>query len=185
MASLMAYDPATELHKMPVGEVLERLRALKVDLVVISGGEPLSQQRRLIMLLRQLGAEGIAVEMETNGTHVPGPELCQLVRRFVVSPKLSHSGDPLQRRLRPTALAAFRDCGRAEFKFVVQSVSDLDEVAHIVEQNRLTPVWIMPEGKQPSEVLSTLSEIADSVVQRRWNLTSRLHILAWGDLRGV
>jgi hypothetical protein len=27
--------------------------------------------------------------------------------------------------------------------------------------------------------------LADAVLARRWNLTARLHVLVWGDRRGV
>lgn len=185
VASPVAYRPAEELHTMPVGEVFDRVRAMGVQLVIISGGEPLSQQRRLLPLLERLRDNDIAVEIETNGTRTVAPELVPLVRRFMVSPKLAHSGDPLARRIVPAALAAFRECGGAEFKFVVQSTSDLDEVAEIVAEHQLAPVWVMPEGKDAATVLDNLAEIADAVVRRGWNLTSRLHVLAWGERRGV
>jgi 7-carboxy-7-deazaguanine synthase len=185
IASPVAYRPAEELHVMTVDEVLARLLALGVDLVVVSGGEPLSQQRRLLPLLERLQDHDVAVEIETNGTRTVSPELVALVRRFMVSPKLSHSGDPRDRRIVPAALAAFGECGNAEFKFVVRATPDLDEVAEIVTAHRLAPVWIMPEGRSADAVLSTLAEIADAVVRRGWNLTSRLHVLAWGERRGV
>lgn len=181
----MAYSPADELHALPVAEVHNRLRTLGVELVIVSGGEPLSQQRRLTALLPLLAADGIAVEIETNGTRVPNPELTRWVRRYVVSPKLSHSGDPVERRIVPAALAAFEQSEKSAYKFVVQSIADLDEVAEIVRENGLTDIWVMPEGQQRESVLRTMSDIADAVIERRWNLTSRLHVLVWGDRRGV
>jgi 7-carboxy-7-deazaguanine synthase len=185
IASSIAYSPADELHPKPVAEVHDRLRTLGVELVIVSGGEPLNQQRRLTALLPLLTADGITVEIETNGTRAPNPELTRWVRRYVVSPKLSHAGDSVERRIVPTALAAFERSGKAAYKFVVQSVANLDEVAEIVQGNRLTNIWIMPEGRRRESVLRTMSEIADAVVERRWNLTSRLHVLAWDDRRGV
>lgn len=181
----MAYSPADELHPMPVAEVRDRLCALGVELVIVSGGEPLNQQPRLTALLSLLTADRIAVEIETNGTRVPNPELTRWVRRYVVSPKLSHSGDPVERRIVSAALAAFERSGKAAYKFVVQSITDLDEVAEVVQENGLTDIWVMPEGQRRETVLRTMSDIADAVVARRWNLTSRLHVLAWDDRRGV
>jgi organic radical activating enzyme len=185
IASPVTYSPADELHPTPVAEVHHRLRTLGVELVIVSGGEPLNQQRRLTALLPLLVADGIAVEIETNGTRFPNPELTRWVRRYVVSPKLSHSGDPVERRIVPAALAAFERSGKAAYKFVVQSIADLDEVAEVVQENGLTDIWVMPEGQRRESVLRTMSDIADAVVERRWNLTSRLHVLAWGDRRGV
>lgn len=170
---------------MSAGQVVRQLREMDVDLVIVTGGEPLSQQVQLLPVLRQLHDQGIAVEVETNGTRSPRPDVQRIVRRFVVSPKLAHSGDPERRRLVPKALQAFRDSGKADFKFVVRSIGDLDEVAAIADKHRLTPIWIMPEGQTADALSHTLTTIADAVVSRRWNLTTRLHILAWGQSRGV
>lgn len=170
---------------MPTDEVVARLREMAVDLVIVTGGEPLNQQTRLIPVLRRLREQGMAVEVETNGTREPLPELRSLVRRFVVSPKLAHSGDSERHRLVPRALRTFRDSRQSDFKFVVRSASDLDEVAAIVAEHGLAPVWIMPEGQTAAALSRSLAEIADAVVARRWNLTSRLHVFAWGQARGV
>jgi 7-carboxy-7-deazaguanine synthase len=170
---------------MSADEVLAQFQEMAVDLVILTGGEPMNQQRRLLEVLRGFAAEAIAVEVETNGTRAPLPEIQELVRRFVVSPKLAHSGDPEERRIQPAALAAFQASGKAEYKFVVRSVSDLDAVAEIVQEYDLWPVWIMPEGQSADTLSRTFTAIADAVVSRRWNLTTRLHVLAWGDLRGV
>ncbi len=170
---------------MSADEVVRRLEKMDVSLVIVTGGEPLNQQARLVPVLRRLHDQGIAVEMETNGSRTPAPEVRRLVRRFVVSPKLAHSGVPERSRLVPGALRVFRDSGKADFKFVVQSGSDLDEVAAIVEKHELAPIWIMPEGQTADAISRTLTAIADAVVNRRWNLTTRLHVLAWGLSRGV
>jgi 7-carboxy-7-deazaguanine synthase len=170
---------------MATEDVLDAVLRLDVDLLVVSGGEPLNQQRQLVPLLRALRDRQITVEVETNGTQRPLPELVELVRRFVVSPKLAHSGDPARRRLVRDALMAFQDSGKADFKFVARSAVDLHEVAEVVDNHGLTRIWIMPEGKTSDEVRTTLREIADATVLRRWNLTGRLHVFAWGDARAV
>ena len=72
----------------------------------------------------------------------------------------------------------------AVFKFVACEPSDLDEVAVIIEECGLTDVWIMPEGTDAATLLGRSTELADDVVKRGWNLSSRLHILLWGDVRG-
>ncbi|MFJ5222044.1 7-carboxy-7-deazaguanine synthase QueE [Streptomyces sp. NPDC088400] len=181
----VAHDPRRELTPMPWTEVRDRLLGYGVPLIVISGGEPLSQQRRLLPLLRALKAAGKAVEIETNGTVVPQAEVIELGVRFNVSPKLAHSGDPESRRLVPEALSAFAAVPETAFKFVCRDTGDLDEVASVVDRYGTNPVWIMPEGQLPSEVAGHLAALGDEVVSRGWNLTTRLHVAVWGDRRGV
>jgi len=178
------YDPAVELRSVPVHEVLAELDAMAPDRVVVTGGEPLVQQRRLVPLLEGCRARGWPVEVETNGTIVPRPEVAGLVAQWNVSPKLANSGVSGPTRIRPDALRALAGTGRAVFKFVVADPAELDEVATLVAAHDLAPVWIMPEGTDPTTVLGRARSLADPVLARDWNLTTRLHVLLWGDERG-
>lgn len=169
---------------MPAVEVIDRLVSLDVPLVVISGGEPLSQQSRLVTVVHRLVELGRRVEIETNGTLAPIPDLIRPGVRFCVSPKLGHAGDPRHRRIRPAALVEFRATGAAAFKFVCASERDLEEVWELASKLDLAPIWIMPRGRTPEEVLTATRRVAAGAVARGWNLTTRLHILAWRDERG-
>lgn len=181
----VAHDPRRELVAMAWRDVLARLLAFDVPLVVVSGGEPLNQQTRLLPLLRALRGAGRSVEIETNGTVAPRPELADLGVRFNVSPKLAHSGDPAERRLVPEALRALADVPGTVFKFVCRDSQDLDEVASVERRFGTRPVWIMPEGRTAATVGRHLAALGDEVVARGWNLTTRLHVVVWGDKRGV
>jgi len=175
------YDPAVELHEMPVDEVVVRLDSMGIDMVVITGGEPLLQQQRLVPLVHAMNERGWRVEVETAGTIAPALEVDQ----WNVSPKLANSGNPLERRYKPDVLGAFEATGRAVFKFVVCEAADLDEVASMVDECGLTNLWIMPEGTDAATLEKRSAVLADEVVRRGWNLTTRLHILLRGDRRGV
>ncbi|MER6912677.1 7-carboxy-7-deazaguanine synthase QueE [Streptomyces sp. NPDC000594] len=181
----VAHDPGKELRAVPWREVYEELRAFAVPLVVVSGGEPLNQQKRLLPLVRALRADGCLVEIETNGTVAPSAELIRLGVRFNVSPKLAHAGDPATRRLVPDALRALAEVPGTAFKFVCRGTADLDEVAEIERRYGTSPVWIMPEGRTADDVERRLSALGDETVARGWNLTTRLHVAVWGDRRGV
>lgn len=179
------YNPREELHRRSVREVGEELIAFGVGLIVISGGEPLGQQNRLVPLVELLVARGLEIEIETNGTHAADPALVAAGVRFNVSPKLSHSGDPAHRRIVPHALRSLAATRNTTFKFVCRDVDDLREVGFLVEEFRLGSVWIMPKGQTSVEVNRHMAELADAVIARGWNLTTRLHTLLWGDTRGV
>lgn len=157
---------------------------MRPDVVVVTGGEPLLQQGRLVPLLEACAARGWWVEIETNGTIAPDDHLLALVRQWNVSPKLANSGIRLDTRIRADALAALRSTGTAVFKFVVTQPADLEGVAELVDAHDLGPVWIMPEGTDPSTLLEHARALAGPVLDRGWNLTSRLHVLLWGDERG-
>lgn len=177
------YDPTQELRRVPVATVLEQLRAMAPELVVVTGGEPLLQPGGLVPFLEGCAAHDWPVEIETNGTIAPPERILALVTQWNVSPKLANSGVSINRRLRPEVLAALRETGASIFKFVVTEEADLDEVAALVEAHRLEPVWIMPEGTDPATLLEHARQLAEPVLDRGWNLTPRLHVLLWGDQR--
>lgn len=106
------------------------------------------------------------------------------VELFVVSPKLAHSGVVSDKRIVPTALSALAASGKAQWKFVATGITDLDEIAGLAEEFGLAPVWVMPQGTTPVDVLNGQRILADAVLTRGWNLSTRLHILLWGDERG-
>lgn len=178
------FDPAVELSRSSVRAIVAHLEAMTPEIIVITGGEPLLQQRRLVPLVEACAALGWPVEIETNGTIVPDERLVELVHQWNVSPKLVNSGVARDSAIRPGALGALVATGRAAFKFVVASEADLDEVAVLVQAHNLGPVWIMPEGTEPTALLERSRELAQLVIERGWNLTSRLHVLLWGDERG-
>jgi 7-carboxy-7-deazaguanine synthase len=178
------YDPTVELHHAPVAAVVDQLAGMAPEIVVVTGGEPLLQQRRLVSLLRACADHGWDVEIETNGTRVPDSALVPLVRQWNVSPKLANSGVAVQERIRPAALAALRATGRAVFKFVVVDESDLDEIGDLADEHDLRPVWVMPEGTDAATLTGRARRLAQPVLDRGWNLTPRLHVLLWGDQRG-
>jgi len=181
------FDLRAELARRPVAEILQDVDERGAALTVLTGGEPLLHQRQRGWgtLLRGLTTRGRELEIETNGTKAPDPETVENAHRFTVSPKLAHSGDPQGMRIRPNALKAFLDSGKASFKFVVASVHDLPEVDLLVTTVGIPPerVWIMPEGTGSDVILARSQELADSILQRGYNFSSRLHVLLWADER--
>jgi 7-carboxy-7-deazaguanine synthase len=176
------YDPSVELHRRTVDDVVAELGGMDVPMVVITGGEPLLQRRALTELVRACRTNGWRTEIETAGTLAPGATEPD---RWNVSPKLANSGNATEKRYRPDVLRAFEATGRAVFKFVAADPDDLDEVASIVQECALTNVVIMPEGTDPATLQRRSAELAPAVLARGWDLTTRLHVLVWGDRRGV
>lgn len=155
-------------------------------LVVITGGEPLIQAADLEVLVDVLVARGHRVEIETNGTRPPLRGPVRHTVRYNVSPKLAHAGTTKE-AIRPDRLQELARTGYASFKFVARTVTNLAEIAVLVDRCGLlsSDVWVMPEGRDAGTIVGRLEGLADEVVARGWNLSPRLHVLCWGDKRGV
>ncbi len=178
------YDLGAESRRMTQAEVWHAVKAIDAGLVVITGGEPLLQQDRLVWLADMCRAARRRTEIETNGAVVPGRAIAGAARQFNVSLKLANSGMPVPRRLRPDAIRALASTGKAVWKFVVTGPGDLDEIAELQRCYGLEPVWVMPEGTTSGQILSRMRELAGPVLARGWNLAPRLHTLLWEDARG-
>lgn len=183
------HDPVYGLKLMRPQEVLDRLQDLwdverRPTIIVVSGGEPMMQQRHLAPLLRQLRGWGNEVHIETAGTIAPHREFDAAVTQYNVSPKLANSGNQLSKRHKPVALAALRDTGKAWYKFVVTADdADLAEVDHIVAQASIPAqrVMLMPEGSDGATNITTAQQIADSALTRGYGVSLRTHVLLWND----
>ncbi|MBX7267524.1 7-carboxy-7-deazaguanine synthase QueE [Micromonospora sp. Llam7] len=180
------FDLRAESRPVPGDQLVAWVLRHPTDLVVFTGGEPLLQQNRLLPVVQELTAARRRVEVETNGTVEPRPALVEAVAAFNVSPKLDSFAAPedAARRINPQALRVLAGCGRAAFKFVVTDRADLAEIARLCDEYRLDPVWVMPEGTTPDRIITVMREVADPVLAHGWHLTSRLHVLLWGDVRG-
>ncbi|GGU38417.1 7-carboxy-7-deazaguanine synthase QueE [Streptomyces violascens] len=178
------FDSRKESTKQPVTDLLAWAASSPVGLVVITGGEPLIQQRNVAPLVRGLLEAGKQIEFETNGTIAPERALLVDGVRFNVSPKLKSFGVDEGKSIVPAALQAFAASGRAVFKFVASSVCDLDRIAALADAHQLAPVWVMPEGTTAEAVTARTRALADQVAARHWHFTTRLHVLAFADARG-
>lgn len=184
------FDPADERHVIELSDLTKQLIAelQEVRLLIITGGEPLLQQPaliQLVVLLREY-LPSLRVEIETNGTIDPTSGFSELINLFVVSPKLANSKQSKRRRLRRSALASF-PLDRTVLKFVVTDPQDLSEVQQVLEIAGLPPerTWIMPEGTTPDGIAAGLRALADPATRLGYNLSTRLHILLWENIRAT
>jgi 7-carboxy-7-deazaguanine synthase len=84
-------------------------------------------------------------------------------------------------------LSMFASSLQSNFKFVVGSIDEVNEIEELIVSLRLPRdrVFLMPEGKLPSEINSKFQFVIESALQLGVNVTTRLHVLAYGDIRGV
>lgn len=177
------YDVRKEAFTDTVQALAARLQSCRR--LVVTGGEPLLQQRSLERLFAIL-PEAMPVEVETNATIVPSTSLQARVTQWNVSPKLSHSGEPIDRRINPTALAAFRDTGRAWLKLVAQSDTDTTELLDIVNLVAWPSerVYLMPECRSPEQLANRTPQLVTLAITTGYKFTNRLHLQVWGGQRG-
>lgn len=177
----------TALRHVPVADVVRWMEDSGTDRLVITGGEPLIQQTVLAELVPHL-VDFATVEVETNGTIAPSEQMLVHVDRWNVSPKLPHSGVDPALAWKPDVLRELvaRAGSRVAIKVVCQSPTDVEAVAELAELYQLPRgnVWVMPEGRSVGELEDRMEGIADRAVELGMNVTTRLHVLAWGDRRG-
>jgi len=149
--------------------------------LVITGGEPLLQQAKIVKLLQFL--PNWRVEIETNGTIIPLAELsnCQIN----CSPKLENSGNLLSLRFKSEVLKQINSLPNSWFKFVVVKAKDLEEIDEIVTCCALNPekILIMPEGYTVETISEHLIQVKTEVQKRKWRVIQRNQIIWYGNKR--
>ena len=180
------YKFEDEVQFMSPQEIVDLLRAKQSKNIVVTGGEPLLQQRQLEAILRNLAADH-TFEVETAGTIVPSDGLVDLVALWNVSPKLANSGNSLQSRHRDGALAAFAQLENAFFKFVIESENDIQEVLSLVDEFHIANhrVLLMPEATDAQQLDNKSEWLTRLCIQYQFRLGYRLHVALWGNRRGV
>ncbi len=180
------YRYEDEVRERSVMEVAQIVNASSTRRLVLTGGEPLLQQRALEQLFLAI-APDVAFEVETNGTIEPESAALSRVDQWNVSAKLSSAGDPEPFRIRPAILTRFRDSGRAFLKLVVQGADDYAEAAALVDllswpRER---VLFMPQANDREQLRAHSFSVAEAARARGFRFSSRLHLELWGGRRGT
>jgi 7-carboxy-7-deazaguanine synthase len=153
----------------------------------VTGGEPLVQQRALAPLLERLKDGGFWIEVETNGTIVPGKKLLNIVDHWSVSPKLDNSGNTLPARENPKAYRLFQKLPSAHFKYVLEKADDLPELRAVMDRYGIPPdkVMLMPQARDRDNLLERSRWLVDLCKSEGYAFSTRLQVLLWGNRRGV
>lgn len=180
------FDYETEVREVALSRVVEQFAGAPANHVVVTGGEPLLQQRALAKVFARLPGD-LFLEIETNGTRVPSAALLERVNQWNVSPKLSSAGDTEALRIRPEALTALRDSGRAYLKLVVRTEQDRDEAEVLRERFGFARerTLLMPEAATREELEARSPVVAAWSQALSLRFSSRLHVTLWGGRRGT
>ncbi len=143
------FDRHTE---MTAGEILTAVRRFTATWVSLTGGEPLGQN--IVPLCRELREADYRIQVETNGTLDPDPELLDLIEHWTVSPKRRDIAPELRRI--------------AELKYIVGEAFSED----VVCENRAETIYLQPESNEPEYVEEALKVLVD---HPGWRLSCRIH----------
>ena len=194
-------DPVDE--KLPLGpqkykrfsatELLAKIIDYKnIRHVILSGGEPTLQN---IAILASRLNQTHTIEVETNGTQIPhllhhsfSLEHYQIME-WNVSPKGDNAGEKLEMNaLRHWAELSRGGC-KVNFKFVIReqsSMDDLSEVQTIIDAVNIPDerIILMAEGTDMKSQLSN-TWLENICLTKGWRMSTRLHVLTHGHMRGV
>ncbi|MEM7698455.1 MAG: 7-carboxy-7-deazaguanine synthase QueE [Verrucomicrobiota bacterium] len=183
------YSRAEQIVERSPREIAEAVSVYPTDHFVLTGGEPLLQSKEWIDVIHEIRIckAGATFEVETNGTIFPQRALVDEIERFNVSPKLAHSGVEEKARIKPKALRSFAETDRADFKFVLSSPSDLEEIESLVETFQIPRqrVFLMPAALSPDQLDRNQSWLSDLCLEHGYRFGDRLHLRLYGAKRGV
>lgn len=179
-----------------------------INYAFITGGEPTIYPTLLIELLEVLKQKDFITAIETNGTNYI-PELDGLLDLVTISPKLKNSV-PVKgmiakspwvdrvmtefdskrqetTRKQYDQMIFWHDNFKCQFKFVVSTGEEMKEIEEIKNTIGLEnkEIYLMPEGDINDKIQDRRQMVAELCVKAGYNYTDRLHILIWGNKRGV
>lgn len=133
---------------------------------VITGGEALLRLSELREIKPVLDRQKVFVEVETNGTILIPEDLWDW--HFNISPKVWTAETYKQFILPPKCV----------LKFPVNK-ANLKETIAFIEKHNLPDerIYLMPMGKDYQEYTTSARDIMQTVQERKWNFSTRLHIV--------
>lgn len=160
--------------------------------LVVTGGEPLLQQEELtefLTSLRQATTNHFAAELETNGTILPQSSIIDThFQQINCSPKLSNSGIPKEKRIKPEVIKTLLTTNKTIFKFVVNRKEDIIEIKNDFLSNfQIKPnqVWLMPASSSREELVIASEFVVEEAKKLGTNFSSRLQLEIWDKAVGV
>lgn len=174
-----------------IESLLAEVTRFRARHMVLTGGEPLLVPE-LVPLSLELKRAGWTVTVETAGT-VFRPVAADLMS---ISPKLTNSIPSGidweqrhdQRRHRPKVIRELVQRYDTQFKFVIDTPTDIHEVERYLEEfPEVTgeQVYLMPQGIEMSQLALKLDWIQEQAQTRGWRVSRRLHIELFGNTRGT
>ena len=169
-------DTRRAWHEHEPMQIEEILNQIKNNLVVITGGEPFLQwESGLQKLHSELIKTGHQIQYETSGK-CPLPNIQDAT--IVLSPKLIDN----------CWHCAKNNISKADYlKFVAYNELELREIHNYIKLHRIpaSKVFIMPGGQTRQEQIENMPQVFNFCSDHNYNLSARLHILAFDSRPGI
>lgn len=176
----------TDYKEKSFSEIIQEITTLckekKITNLVITGGEPLLQQKNIAKLLADPALANMEIEFETNGSQTLCNEIKELKQSisFNISPKLADSGNKeYQLHFYPHSVLKFVYVKKESEALIDKFLEKYkEEVADI-------PVLIMPEGTTIDEMSKKHTKVLSYCLKKGFRFTPRLHIYLFGNKRAT
>lgn len=169
---------------MPRQEILDLVNKYGIQNTIITGGEPLLQQKLIAEIMDMLPIQ-MEYEVETNGTVMPGFDLIPAVNQWNISPKLLNSGEPKGKRFFPNVITALQATGNAIFKFVISGKDDIEEIRQDYNMIESKYIWLMPACDSRSKFTVFAPLVAEWCKEYGYKFSPRLQLVIWDKTTGV
>lgn len=179
---------------------VERLSGRAPLLVSLSGGNPALQPLAPLIALGR--GKGYSFALETQGS-VAQPWFAAL-DWLMLSPKPPSSGMALERQALADCVAAAADGPRCALKFAIFDDADFAFAREVASSYPALPVYLQvgnpaplighdgagagAEAADTDELMRRFRWLVDKAAAERWfdaTVLPQLHVLAWGNRRGV
>jgi 7-carboxy-7-deazaguanine synthase len=191
-------DDEKNIGEMSVEQIISEYKKHNVRDAVITGGEPTIQSEKLTLLCKELKLLNAYITLETNGTIIG--DFVEYIDLLSISPKLS-SSTPFDtkyekihsvNRINPDVLKKFNRMNLdgkydIQWKFVYCDGKDINEIKELQKDVGFPDdrIYLMPEGLTENDLSERRLETVDMCKKHGYNYTDRLHIIIWGNKRGV
>ncbi|HMS64986.1 MAG TPA: 7-carboxy-7-deazaguanine synthase QueE [Ignavibacteria bacterium] len=188
------------LGDVDISFILDEYKKVNCRDVVITGGEPtiyLNELNELCKSLKGINKE-VFITIETNGTFTG--DFANFVDLVSVSPKL-RSSVPFntefekmheKNRINTDVLRIYNTLRTqkktdVQWKFVFTSSEDIVEIKKLQSETGFTndSIFLMPEGISIEDLNKNRLKTIEACLENSFNYTDRIHVLTWGNKRGV
>ena len=164
--------------------------------IIWTGGEPTIKGHQVAITnffkywssQEQFNDYSVFNEIETNGTVVIDEDLFEIINQINCSPKLSNSGMTAKQRIVPEAIKRIMQHGNYQFKFVISTEEDVQELFRdfvIPFSIPLKNVVCMPGLDDVANFEERTQFCLEMAKKYKFRGLTRLHIAAWNKTLNV